>query len=61
MKGYNRGMIVAIAILLVLSLSVIVFTSPSGQGFLSMYGSGGLQPMSGIMGQSGQSGFGMPW
>ncbi|MGH9991462.1 MAG: hypothetical protein ACREAZ_02315 [Nitrososphaera sp.] len=61
MKGYHRGMFVAITILLVLGLSVIVLTTPSGQEFLNMYGSGGLQQMSGLTGQYGQSSFGMPW
>ncbi|HEV8386625.1 MAG TPA: hypothetical protein VGQ03_03285 [Nitrososphaera sp.] len=62
MPRNHRGMIAAFAILLVMALSVLVLTSPQTHGFLDMFGSGGLSPMSGITGQQGQSTLGMmPW
>jgi len=56
----HRGMIVSVAILVVLALAAFVLTSPQGQGFLDVYGSGGLSAVPGLSGQYSQSGFGMP-
>jgi hypothetical protein len=62
MARRHRGMIAAVAILLVMALSVLVLTSSQAQGFLHIIGTGGNSPMSGLAGQPGQASFGMlPW
>jgi hypothetical protein len=55
------GMIAAVIILVILALLAIVFTSPSGQQFMNMFGSGGLQEMTPGTGSYSQSNvFGLP-
>ncbi len=55
------GMIAAVVILMILAIAAFVMTSPSGQQFMNMFGSGGLQGMtSGAGPYSQSSAFGLP-